>query len=472
MSNKPASEREARLSHEIVLLRTLSVNLQKTLDVDRILHILLTGLTAGGALGFSRAAIFFLHQENKELRDGRGIGPFDKEDASRIWNEVAHSNLTLEQLFTNSHRTYLEEQKFPREIRKVKISIDSLSPIGAVQTVLAEQKVCVLKGEEKKRLPGVLYNLFEAGSEVVIAPLVVRERTAGIVLADNAFHNRPVNEATLEFFSLVLGLGGLALGNAMEYRETKQNLEKLEQLNETLRNVQAELVACERLAAIGKISTYLAHEIRNPLVAIGGFVRQILGMDDAQQIQRNVRIINSEIVRLERVLNNLLRFSSPMQPVKERVLLAEIFETLEPVLKTQAEQRNVTLTFDVPGDIVVFVDRVQMNEVIYNLVMNALENTQTSGKVAISARGGSDFVRIEVEDTGCGISPENLKKVFDPFFTTKLHGTGLGLAVVKAIVEEHHGGKVGVSSELGKGTKVHILIPKGGEHEETIADRG
>lgn len=469
-------EEKNGFQYEIYLLDTICRGLQATLNVDKIIHIVLTGLTAGASLGFSRAALFFL-SDSGVLHSGRGIGPFDPEEAKKIWLDLTNSSATLEEMFENSHRRTLESQRFPIEIRTVRCEIANLPSDNPLKKVISNSEIVVLRESEKFLIPEDLHWFVKYSDELVIAPLKISGKISAIVLADNAFHHRKITHQTLSFLSIVLNQAGLALSNALAYENTKHNLEQLRQLNEKLRQMQEDLIACERFAAAGKISTYLAHEIRNPLATIGGFARQILEICKEKsvdaRISRNAKIIVNEVRRLELVINNLLRFSFKQPAKKESFNLKKFLDELIEVLSININDSGTRLIMEIPGDIYVFADRVQLGEVIYNIVHNSLESMKPGGLLTIKAGDNQKDIWIEIADTGYGIPQEILSQIFNPFFTTRSHGLGLGLNIVRMIVEENHGGRIEIDSRVDVGTRVKISLPKKEANgEKDSSDRG
>ncbi|HOL50131.1 MAG TPA: histidine kinase dimerization/phospho-acceptor domain-containing protein, partial [bacterium] len=313
-------EAKETLQYEIYLLDAICRGLQATLNVDKIVHIILTGLTAGASLGFSRAAIFFIN-ETGILHGGRGIGPYDQNEAGQIWKDLTNSDVALTEMFDNSHRRTLESQRFPVEIKSIRYEIAKLPASSPLKKVIDANETVLLKEDERFLVPDEFHWFVRYATQVVIAPITISGKISAVVFADNAFHYKEITPATISFLSIVLNQAGLALSNAFAYEATRHNLQQVQHLNEKLRQVQEELLACERFAAAGRISTYLAHEIRNPLATIGGFARQILEISREKssdpRIARNARIIANEVRRLELVLNNLLRFSFK-QPAKKQ----------------------------------------------------------------------------------------------------------------------------------------------------------
>ncbi|HPP66739.1 MAG TPA: hypothetical protein PKX05_02360 [bacterium] len=211
-----------RLEYGIELLDTICRGLQTTLSVDKIIHIILTGLTAGASLGFSRAAIFFLGEDGV-LKEGRGIGPYDRDEAGKIWVQLNNLDVELKEMFENSHRQTLESQRFPVEIRSITIDTSNLDPDSPLKRVIAgdKEELIVLKGDERFSLPREFHNFAKYASEIVVGPIKISGKISAIVFADNAFHYRNITQETLNFLSIILNQAGLALSNAFAYEHIK-----------------------------------------------------------------------------------------------------------------------------------------------------------------------------------------------------------------------------------------------------------
>lgn len=240
------------------------------------------------------------------------------------------------------------------------------------------------------------------------------------------------------------------------------------------RLMEEELKRADRLAAVGKLSAGIAHEIRNPLASISGAIellRSELTLDSGNE--RLMEIILREINRLNVLISDFLTFAKPTAIKKEETDLAEVVdETLALFTKGIENDNRVRIETDVDRDLRAFVDAKQMKQVLWNLTKNAVQAMPEGGLVKVRAKWRDrrkETILIEVSDTGGGISDEIRDRIFDPFFTTKSNGTGLGLALVHQIVESHKG-VIGLKSAEGKGTTFSVMIPANGE--KVVADGG
>jgi signal transduction histidine kinase len=445
--------------YQLELLYKLGKAFQTTFEFEKIIHITLVTLTAGGALGFSRAAIFFLSEDGKHLGNGYGIGPYNQQEAGIIWAELDRQNCTLEDLFKNSHKDYLKKQLFPQRIKELLIEIENLSSNSPIKIVLEKGNILKLDSPQSLLLPQSLSEIFHISSEIIIAPLYIKDKISGIVITDNAFHFKIFDTSTINFLFIILSHAGLAIGYALAYEKIKKNLQELENLHEKLKDTQNNLIASERLASIGKISAYFAHELKNPLVTIGGYIKQTLETDDEIKIKRNLHVIKKEINRLELLYNNFLEFSFLQNSKKENINILDILEDLKISLKLQMTDKNIQFYFNIPENPIIFGDKAQLRIVFFNIILNSIESIKAEGSVTIKFSYENNSAKIEISDDGQGIAKEDIDNIFTEFFTTKTHGIGLGLTIVKTIIEELHQGKIEIYSELGKWTKVILYIP-------------
>ena len=225
------------------------------------------------------------------------------------------------------------------------------------------------------------------------------------------------------------------------------------------------LARTDRLAAVGTLAAGIAHEIRNPLVAVQTFVQLLPEqIDDPEFRTTFLELTNSELARVSTLINDLMAFARPSPASLDEANINELAAQVVRLLAGQAKKRNVMLTARLSSeDLLCVVDQGQMKQVLMNLLMNALQATPAGGAVTIvtSMQGeaeGEGYCVIEVYDTGSGISPEQKEQIFDPFFTTKDSGVGLGLFITHQIIKEH-GGSIDVESEVGQGTRFVIRLP-------------
>jgi PAS domain S-box-containing protein len=226
------------------------------------------------------------------------------------------------------------------------------------------------------------------------------------------------------------------------------------------KHLQEKLLHSERLAGLGEMAAHISHEVKNPLMVIGGFARQLLKdvTHDPHKTQEKLQIIVEEISRLENFLAEVGSFAKITEPIKSpgnlNALVKEICQRLEPSLLEKGIKLLVELD---PGLPVVQFDPLCLRQVILNVAKNGVEAMRTGGTLTIRSGLQQNHVFVEIIDAGEGISPEILTKIFQPFFSTKPKGSGLGLAISQKIMEAHQG-DIKIESIPHQGTRVTLWL--------------
>jgi len=230
-------------------------------------------------------------------------------------------------------------------------------------------------------------------------------------------------------------------------------------LTETKR-LQEQIIRSERLAALGQSVAEITHEIKNPLVLIGGFAQQLTRTVSDEKGLQKLHVITQEVERLERLLAELRDFYLPSSIASEKVDIEDLQEETVSMLKKECRENNVHIDLQVDKDArLVQGDRNKLKQVLLNLFKNSIDAMEQGGNLSVACKPAGENVEIDVVDEGSGIPQADQEKVFSPFYTTKSHGTGLGLAISKRIIEEHKGGSLNMKSEEGKGTAFTIILP-------------
>ncbi|GAA0852821.1 hypothetical protein GCM10008915_71930 [Bifidobacterium pullorum subsp. gallinarum] len=220
---------------------------------------------------------------------------------------------------------------------------------------------------------------------------------------------------------------------------------------------QEEILRTEKMKMVGELAAGMAHEIRNPLTSIKGFIQ--LSKNQSYNIQPWYEVIMGEITRVGELTAEFLHFSKPHASNMKVESLTDCMTRVYSLCESEAASHGHLFTLDLSDDpIHIVMDRDKIIQVLINLIRNSFQAMEHTGTVRISLEAVEALAVVRVEDTGKGIADENLAKIFDPFYTTKEEGTGLGLSLCQKIVEDH-GGRITVQSEFGKGTTFTLRIP-------------
>jgi signal transduction histidine kinase/putative methionine-R-sulfoxide reductase with GAF domain len=452
-----AQENQVKVQR-ISTLYAVARALMSTVKMERLLPIMLYALISPGGLNFSRAILFLTSEDGDELRARMAMGPRDRREARRIGR--------LPRGLLGDGATGAAGE----EIRSL-----LWSDVGNLRIPLYNASCLVATAVREKRSVrtetgcGVPEGAGEAGPRggfcgshppsFVAIPLVVKGEARGAIYVDNLFQGRAIGDEDIQVLTTFASNASLAMENASLY-------ESLEGALDTVRTTQDRLVQSEKLMALGEMAAKIAHEIKNPLTAIGGFARRIASPragGEAQSLERYAQIILKEVQRLERIIDETLYFSREMvSAFREVNLNVEIREVLS-MFREEFEEARISAVVDLSRDLPsISADPDQIRQVVWNLVSNAIQAMGGSGVLTVGTHladpAEGTGVVLEVSDTGGGIPRDVVQNIFNPFFTTKAKGTGLGLPIVHAIVEKH-GGTIHLDNREGVGVAFSIFLP-------------
>jgi PAS domain S-box-containing protein len=346
------------------------------------------------------------------------------------------------------------DERYREHFRGVRIGLERASI--AADAVGRRGPVAVPDVTKSDRVVHDLVDRYGSKSLLAI-PLLSRDQPIGCVVLHDSGKLRNWTDAEIQRASLIANQLGVAVANARLYEDLKESYGELAR-------AQEELVKRERLAALGELAAVVAHEVRNPVAVIFNALsalRKILKLTgDAAML---LGIVGEEADRLNRIVGDLLDFARPSEPaLAPEPLDLVIRDTVEAAASEPAAQPVIIKTHVAPEMPDVRIDARMVRQALLNVVINGLQAMPRGGTLTVAAAtdmsNGRRWARLEVRDTGPGVPPELAGKIFQPFFTTKATGTGLGLAVVKRIMEAHRG-EVLVESRAGEGTKVSLLLP-------------
>lgn len=292
---------------------------------------------------------------------------------------------------------------------------------------------------------------------ILCVPMKSKGQIVGVLEVLNKKGDNLFTERDLELLAILGNLIAVALDNARLYTKLREQFVLTE---EELKATQARLIRSERLAALGKLSAGVAHEVRNPVMVIGGFARRLRKQfGDVEPVRKSAEVILSEAERLERMVVDIEAFCRLPQPTLRPVVLDRLMERLVRGVADACQAHGIEVRTGISGPVREFnADEALLEIALNNIVTNAIEAMPDGGTLEVSLDVQPDVVVMSVKDQGLGIAPEDLPNVFDPFFTSKTRGSGLGLTASHRIVYDH-GGEIVIQSTVGVGTDVKIILP-------------
>jgi Amt family ammonium transporter len=418
---------------ELSLLHDISQSMY-TLNLEEILELILQGVARG--IGFDRVRLYLLDEEKKQLVCKVAVG--------------------------------VEREK----INSLSLPYDREDNIIS-RAILERRPFIVEDASRDPRVNRGLINFLDVKSFAAV-PLLSREKVLGGIAADNLVSQRSITEKKLQSLMIFANQAALALENALMYEELRafssQLGERVKRATLELEETQRQLFQSEKLAALGKLSAGIAHEIRNPLTSIKILIHSLVDeMATPASREKDLAVIETEIEQVNKIIKQFLDFARPRPPSLEPIDVRKVLEETLALIVYEMEAQEVSLEREyAPGLPPVPMDREQMKQVFLNLLLNAIQAMEQGGKLKVATAlkhpapgtNRGSFAKISFQDTGKGI-PEDVKgKVFEPFYSTKEGGIGLGLSIAQRIVEEH-GGEIGLESSPGKGTVFYLTIPYG-----------
>jgi signal transduction histidine kinase len=311
------------------------------------------------------------------------------------------------------------------------------------------------KGANIPELKYIVNMMSLIGAEVSL-PLISKGQLVGMLNLGYKFNKDIYSHEDIELLSTLANQTAIAIENARLYEDLKRS--------------KSYIRRADRLASLGTLTAGLAHEIRNPLVAIKTLTQLLPDrLEDEEFRDQFLKIAAGEVDRISSLVNELLDFARPSDPKLEFEDINTILDGMILLVSTETKKRQIDIlrsyTSDLPP---VQIDREQIKQVFLNVLLNAIQATPENGKITVKTRsfikpGGEPYIQVECTDTGCGIPPEHIEEIFNPFFTTKSTGSGLGLSISHQIIQDHRG-YIDVESQWGRGSSFFINLPVNQDH--------
>lgn len=246
----------------------------------------------------------------------------------------------------------------------------------------------------------------------------------------------------------------------LELREHQAKLEtRIEERTRELQETQAQLMHQDKMAGFGLLAAGIAHEVGNPLTSISTIVQVLERRNPDDYTREKLALVGGQLARIQGIVRELTAFSRPASHERSRFTIYEIVDEALNIAKYYKGTKSRSIQANVPNDLpVLYGVRDQLVQVVFNLVLNAIDATAKGGSIEVIANRVDDKIEIAVRDNGSGIDPAHLDRVFSPYFTTKKQGTGLGLFVTRRIVTAY-GGTVEFESAIGVGTTFRVRLP-------------
>lgn len=446
-------------TREIKFLREVGLVLQTSIDLDEVLSIAMTAITAGKGFGMNRAFLLMTDKERRNIRGYLGVGPRDYEEAWRTWEDISRSNFTLRQLARDFQKTKLtsEKVKFHDILQKLTVPLADQGHIFN-RALRGKKPILVENALNNPDLDRGLARILGVDTFLVM-PLISRNRRIGVIIADNCITHKPITLQDMQSLETFAFPVAFALERASLYERLQEEVAKQKAANLKLREQQELIVKMEKMALVGKITSSIAHSIRNPLMVIGGFARTLLKGSAADDEKRSyLESIVRETRQLEEVLSEVLDYSESLFPVTDywdlNELVVKAMGELEGVMQGAGVACRMELAPDLP---VVRIDYKQISYCLKTITTTALSAMELGGELHVESLKDGEGVLLRVTDDGKALSETAQEALTTPFFQTQELGEGVGLSLCKSILERQ-GNTLTITSRPGGGNTYSIRL--------------
>jgi PAS domain S-box-containing protein len=559
ISEKKRVEKElVRRNQELSRLFFISSAMRGTLELDRLLRMILTAVTMSDGLGFNRAILFLVDKNKNVLKGAMGVGPANHEEAGEIWSSLSLEKKTLSDIIYEIETGPLRKDSF---LNRLSLSMEIQLSEDTVLTRAVKERMSFNINDVKREPFSDAVLIEQLGTEAyAVSPLISRDKVIGVIWVDNHFNRRPILEEDMRFLSAFSNQVASAVESTRLFEQVALAEQELENIFESIsdqvffttkdyvirkinkavserlgkppeeivgkkcyeifhgrneprkkcphhktietkkayvkeleepylggifitssspildstgefigtvnvmrditeiKKLHEQLIMAQRMAALGEVAARVAHDIRNPLVSIGGFARRLeKGLEGP--LKEYAEIVVKEISGLEVILKEILSYVRGVSLEKQMINVNSLVDEITAVIKSELEEKQIGLVKELNAPFEVFMDSGNVREALLNIITNAVHAIGRNGEIVIRTYRKKDSVVIEIKDTGSGIPEEALPFIFDPFFTTKGSGsTGLGLTITHKIIEKHKG-RIEVESKPNAGSTFRVFLP-------------
>lgn len=439
---------------ELSLLYRVSNAMHATTRINRLIQLNLTALVSGESHLFERAMLFLVNHRAGVMQGMLGIT--SAENHHNLQPQDTHEDVLYTRWeISDEEMVQQQNSEFNCLVKGTRLPLDKTR--NMVSRAVLEKKLIVIDGTVKERPErDDVIDKFDLSSFASV-PIIAKGQTIALLILDNPVSGKAITSDDLHFLQLFANQAGMAIENSMLYN-------RIEDANREFTEVSQRLLQGERLAALGETAASIAHELKTPLISIGGLARRLLRKEALGSTEwKYADTIARESDRLEKMLNEILFFTRKATICYTQCSIPDIIEESLTVVSGFLQENKIQVKKRISHTAIEFTgDFQQIKQVCINLFLNAGEAMKQGGVLFISTApavlDGKEALSLKVRDTGGGIAPEILPNIFNPFFTTKEGGTGLGLPITQRIIT-NHGGKILAENRAGSGAEFRVILP-------------
>jgi len=386
---------EIQFLHEIVSV------LQTSLELDEVLSVALTAITSGKGFGMNRAFLLLTDKDRTILQGYMGVGPRNYQEAWEIWAEVNRDDLSLREMARHFHET-----KFSEEKTKFHDILEHLtfpmSDEGHILIRSLNERRAILISDAFHHPDVEAHLAHTLGVDTfLILPLISRNRRIGVILADNFITHKPITQQDLHSMETLTFPVAFAIERASLYERLNEDLHKLTVANAKLHEQQELIVRMEKMALLGKITSSIAHSIRNPLTVIGGFARSLLkNIAENDPKKEPLENIVQKSKQLEDVLSEVLGYADSVFPAMDEWDVNQLLENIYQEVQKKTEGAGISVTLDLASQLpMTYLDYRQISYCIKRIIANSIKAMTPPGEIHLGTKVEDDEIVIEIRDT-------------------------------------------------------------------------
>jgi PAS domain S-box-containing protein len=467
------SKRKAELEEaifELSIMSQVSEALSSTADLDEVLKVILTGVTANQGLGFNRAFLFLVDEQAACLEGKIAVGPFNPEEAGQIWSRLAQQQKTLKELLDDySERENASNYSLSSLIAGWKIPLDVDSVFSR-----AINDGCGLNAGNRDNLSPVSSEILNRlnTENLAVAPIISKGKKLGLIAADNRITRRRITSSEVQLLQTFANHTAVAIERSRLYDNLVEHAAELEQKNRLLAESQEQMIRVEKMSVIGELTSSIAHELRNPLTVIGGFANLILSAGGNEANAEYINIILSETKRAETVLHQVLDFSRASRTKTREIDFNVLVSGTSDLLLSKIKHRHRPPILKLGGQkLAVWGNPDQLQHALLQFMIIAVEEMTDECSIELITHLKEDMVRLTFGFNGGEEARTKVVKTLKQIFGNNT-GTQKLSIIVAGETLRYHGGNYGVESSPENLPKLYIELPqyRGGIDEQTAGN--
>ncbi|MDD3293414.1 MAG: GAF domain-containing protein [Geobacteraceae bacterium] len=459
---------------EIQFIHEIGALLQSSLmELDEVLSVALTAITAGKGFGMNRAFLLLVNKERSHMKGYLGVGPRNYQEAWEIWEEIGRSDFSLREMAKQFHETKLsaEKNKFHDILERLSVPLSDQGSI--LNRALRERRPILVGGDlNENAIDLELARILEVDTFLIL-PLLARNRRVGVILADNFITRKPITPHDIRAMESLTFPVAFAIERASLYERLHEDLRQLTVANTRLHEQQELIIRMEKLALLGRVTSSIAHSIRNPLMIIGGFARSLLkdiAEDDPKKESLETIVLEARL--LEDTLTEALESAESTTPKMDKCNINELLGYVFHEVTSGHGRDGISFVLDTAPELpMIRMDYRQMAYCLKKILLNSLDAMSPPGELAVRTILRPDGILVEITDT----VSRPARKDGETSPVPGMGGAGdiydLELSFCRVILENYCKSFT-VDGYDGKGTRYEILLPLKKEDEGDEQDSG